>query len=139
MSRAGFRLLPHTADVAVSAWGPSLDDAYAEAVRALTAVTFDLRRIRPLEERSVHLVGTDPVQLLVGLLKEVLYLIDAEGFLASRAHVALSPEGLDARLYGERFDPSRHERTGPLVKAVTYHEISVDPGPPSRIHLILDI
>jgi SHS2 domain-containing protein len=139
MSRVGFRLLPHTADVAVSAWGPSLDDAFAEAIHALIAVTFDLRQIRPVEERSIHVEGADRTRLLVRLLEEILYLIDVEGFLPGQARVALTPEGLDARLQGERFDPSRHERTGPLVKAVTYHEISVDPGPPARVRLILDI
>ncbi len=139
MSRAGFRLLPHTADVAVAAWGPSLDEAFARTVRALIAVTFDLRQIRPVEERSIHVEGSDQARLLVGLLEEVLYLIDAEGFLPARACVSLSPNGLDARLHGERFDPGRHRRLGPLVKAVTYHEIAVEPGPPARVRLILDI
>lgn len=139
MSRVGFRLLPHTADVAIATWGPSLDIAFAETVRALVAVTFDLRRVRATDERTVRVTGVAPVRLLVGLLDEVLYLLDTEGFLPARAFVVASPEGLDARLGGESFDPSRHERIGPLVKAITYHQIHVEPGPPVRVRLILDI
>lgn len=139
MSQPGYRLLPHTADVAIAAWGPSVADAFAEAVRGVLAVTFDPRRVRCLEERPVEIHGDDLTQLLVALLQEVVYLIDAEGFLPACASVQISERGLQAHLQGERYDPERHRRVGPMVKAITYHQASVDPGPPARLRVILDI
>lgn len=139
MRRAGYRLFGHTADVGLSAWGPTVSDAFAAVVRGLTAVTFDVRRIRPLEERAVSLSESDPQRLLVGLLDQVLYLQDVEGFLTARAAVSVSDGRLSARLLGERYDPSRHRRVGPEVKAITMHQIGVETGPPARIRAILDI
>jgi SHS2 domain-containing protein len=139
MTRAGYRLLSHTADVALAAWGQSLGDAFAEAVRGLVAVTFDPRTIRKVEERTVTLTGESPTRLLVALLQEVVYLFDAEGFVPCRATIKIEDTSLDAHLSGEQFDPTRHERIGPGVKAITYHEAKVDPGPPARLRVILDI
>lgn len=139
MSETGYRLLPHTADVALQAWGPSLEDAYAAAVRGLIAVTFDVRRIRRTAERRVGVTASTSDRLLVRLLNEVLYLQDATGFLTGRARVTMTEDGLSADLRGETYSPARHRRTGPQVKAITFHDLSIDVGPPTRIHLILDI
>jgi len=139
MTRAGYRLLSHTADVALAAWGPTIDDAFAEAVRGLVAVTFDPRTIRAAEERTVALNGDTSTRLLVALLQEVVYLFDAEGFVPCRAKIRLKDSTLEAHLSGERFDPTRHERVGPGVKAITYHEAKVDSGPPARLRVILDV
>jgi SHS2 domain-containing protein len=136
---SGYRHFAHTADVGLTAWGPTLDAAFAAAVRGLVAVTYNVQRIQPREERVVVVKGDEPARLLVGLLDEALFLEETEGFLAARAHFARASNGLEGRLQGESFDPARHVRVGPEVKAITYHQITVDPGPPARVRVILDI
>jgi SHS2 domain-containing protein len=136
---SGYRHFAHTADVGLTAWGPTLDAAFAAAVRGLVAVTYNVQRVRPRAERAVVVKGDEPARLLVGLLGEALFLEETEGFLATRADVARASDGLEARLRGEPFDPAHHARVGPEVKAITYHQISVDPGPPARVRVILDI
>jgi SHS2 domain-containing protein len=139
MSRRGFRHLSHTADVGLAAWGPTLAEAFAEAIRGTVAVTYDLQRIRPAEERVVTATATDTARLLVSLLDDVLYLLETEGFVPANATIALSDGHAEARLFGEAFNPLHHRRSGPQVKAITYHDLRIAPGPPARVRLILDI
>lgn len=139
MSRSGYRLFSHTADVGLSAWGPSLDAAFAAAVRGLTSVTFAPAAVRPRDRRTVVVSDDDPARLLVHLLEEVLFLIETEGFLTARATISRDGARLVATLQGETFDPRRHQRRGPEVKAITYHQIEVQPGPPARVRVILDL
>jgi SHS2 domain-containing protein len=139
MSRPGYRHLSHTADVGLAAWGSTLAEAFAETIRGTVAVTYDLRRIRPFDERVVGATATDDARLLVDLLDDVLYLVETEGFVPARATVALSDSRAEARLFGETFDPARHRRAGPQVKAITYHGLRIAPGPPARVRLLLDI
>jgi SHS2 domain-containing protein len=139
VSGRGYRHSAHTADVRLTAWAPTLADAFAEAIRGTAAVTFDVDRIHAREERVIRTSQPDLARRLVALLEEVLYLIDAEGFVPSHAVVELTGDTATATLRGETFDPARHRRAGPQVKGITYHEIAVDPGPPARARLILDI
>jgi SHS2 domain-containing protein len=126
--------------VGLTAWGPTLADALAEAIRGTAAVTFDLHRIRPRQTRDVAAAGaSDAGRLLVALLDEVLYLVETEGFVPVRAEVTLAAGTARARLTGDVFDPARHRRAGPQVKGITYHGLQIHAGPPARVRLILDI
>ena len=136
---AGFRLTPHTADVGLVAWGETREEAFAEAARALVAVTYDPRTIRLREERAVAVEADRPDRLLVRFLSEIVYLIDAEGFVPGRARVRIEGGRLEASLRGRVADAYRPRRRGPHVKAVTYHGLALDPGPPVRVRVVLDI
>lgn len=136
---AGFRLTSHTADVGLVAWGATLAEAFGAAVRALVSVTFDLDTVAPREEARFQVAGDDPDRLLVRLLNEVVYLIDSQGFVPSRATVRIDRDGLEATLLGQIADERRPARRGPQVKAVTYHGLEVVPGPPARVRAVLDI
>jgi SHS2 domain-containing protein len=135
----GYRLFGHTSEVGFTAWGDSLAQAFEEAARALVAVTYDPRTIRLRETREVAVEGDRPDRLLVRFLGEMVYLIDAEGFVPARARVEMTEGGLTARLRGRVADSFRPTRRGPHVKAVTYHGLEIDPGPPVKARVVLDI
>lgn len=135
----GYRLTPHTADVGLTAWGETLAEAFEHAARALVAVTFDPRTIRIRETRQVAVDADRPDRLLVRFLNEIVYLIDAEGFVPLRARVSLGDGTLTAQLRGRVADGSRPKRRGPHVKAATYHGLGIDPGPPVRVRVVVDI
>jgi SHS2 domain-containing protein len=135
----GYRLFGHTSEVGFSAWGDTLAEAFEEAVRALVAVTFDPRTIRIRETREIAVEADRPDRLLVRFLGEIVYLIDAEGFVPLRSRVELTDGGLRAELRGRVADSSRPKRRGPHVKAVTYHGLEIDPGPPVKVRVVLDI
>jgi len=119
---------PTTADIGIWASGPSAAALLEGLGLALFGLFSDPRRVRPREERSVRAEGTDPAELAVAFLTELLVLQETEGFLARRIDARTRGQpatSVTARLLGEPFDPRRHAaRTE--VKAITYHDLLFD-------------
>jgi SHS2 domain-containing protein len=142
MTRSGptsgrFEVLEHTADVRLRLLAPDAAGIYRTAVRALAAVIRD-RDEEPgglqgtndrvsappgTREVPVELEGTDPADLLVVLLNEVLFQLEQGNGLA----VALSPRLVsDTRLSGT-FALAPVDPEGLLdIKAATYSELRWD-------------
>ena len=78
-TEAGHRELPHTADEIVEAWGPTRTACLTEAVHGLVACFADVTDACPTGEHPIDLPGTADDLLLVDLLEEVVYLLDARG------------------------------------------------------------
>ncbi len=135
----GFRLLPHTADVIVSAWAATVEGCLAEAVRALVSSFADVSAARP--QRLFGFVcdpGPD-VELLVEVLEEAIYLIDAEDVVP--VQVALARTG-DGGLVGEFgvVACSDVALVGPVPKAVTQHGLSLDTSTSGcRCQVLVDV
>ncbi len=140
MSRPPFEILEHTADVGIVAHGSSLAELFANAAAGMFTVMADLEGVRQTEERQIEVEGRDRERLMVRWLTELLYYLDAEEMLFSRFAVdEASDTRLQARAFGERIDPERHQlHFG--VKAVTHHmlEISSEDGG-YRAQVLLDI
>ena len=134
-----YEYFEHTADIGLRARGADLAEAFANAGRGLAALIADPSTVEPREQREVSLPPAEPSELLIAWLNELLYLLDAEGFLPSAITVdAVGAEGLAARLRGERLDPARHEvKTG--VKAATYHQARVECDGGCLVQAILDL
>ena len=121
-----FRILDHTADVGFEAFGETLEEAFANAARALADLFVDLHSVEAREEVLIQTGGRDLGGLLVNFLSEILFLEDAESWLFRDFEVHLS-EGpvVNAKGRGEKFDGSRHQPKM-LVKAVTYHQLLLE-------------
>lgn len=127
-SRAIIKLIPHTADIGIDVRARNLDDLFAAAAMGFTKILItNPSAIRHSIQRELWLDTTDLVDLMVRWLSELLYLFDTEQILFNRyiVHVDPGAVSLYAKLKGERYDPSRH-RAGREVKAVTYHEATVE-------------
>ena len=116
-------------------------DSLLEALGlGLSALMTDLRKVRVREERAVSASATDPAQLVVAFLNELILLQSSDGFLVRtlKVHtVGTPPTSLVAAAAGERFDAARHPvRTE--VKAATYHGLVFDPTR-HRARVIVDI
>lgn len=136
---AGFEVLDHTAEVGISAWGRDLREAFVQAARGMFALMVDLDSVEERVKRRVEVTAEDREDLLVRWLNELLFLVDSEGLVFSRFEIdRMSERELAATAHGETLDPARHQ---PLagVKAATYHQLSVEEGPPARIAVILDV
>ena len=121
---SGFRWLDHTADWSFEVWAGSFAELLAVAVQALVETVFEGSTVLPIHSREFDLAGEDEEELLAALLREVLYLMEVEGFVAARAVCSFEPPGLRCTLVGEEVDPERH-RVVREVKAVTYHGLEV--------------
>ncbi len=124
---AGFKPIPHTADVGFLLWGPTLADIFIQGALALVSLMTDRRRLRARQTRKAAIEAADQEMLLVEWLNHLLYLYDTENFLARRIDIQeIAPTRLRATLYGEPLDPDRHIlKTG--VKAATYHQLTIAP------------
>lgn len=138
-----YRLLEHTADLAVEVRAPTREQLLAEAQRAFTDCITDLGTVRARICRSFEIRASDAELLLVEWLGELVSALDVEGLLFARSEVEIvdheSEIELRARAWGEEFDPRRHSLKS-LVKAVTYHGLEVRSGGDGwRARVIFDI
>lgn len=132
----GHRLVEHTADLALEAWAPDEAALLAEVARAVTALLTEDAAIESRERRAVALAAADPAERLVSWINELVYLAVTEGFVVARAEVALRADGLDAVLHGE---PGGHARVVAELKSATYHDLLLEPGPPARCRVVIDV
>ena len=139
MTEPQFELIEHTADMGVVAWGHDLKEAMANLAYGMSSIMVEPDGIREAECRDIEVSASDSGALAVAWLGELLYLFDTEQLVFSRFDVTeLAGGRLRARVWGERFDPVRHQlRTA--VKAATYHMLEVEEGNGARVQVILDV
>lgn len=125
-----FRLVDHTADLAIEAEGASEADVLEEAALAITAVLTGKEHPhllgRPERELAFAVEAPDRVALLVAFLSELLWHFESQDllWLGGGVRLGTTPEGLrraEAKGNALRHDASRHGR-GVEIKAVTYHD-----------------
>lgn len=129
-----FEWVEHPSDIGFQAYGRNIAEAFENAALALFEVMIDTSKVEPREETTIELEAEDEKALLYDWLERFLYLHDARGLVMSKFKVERIERSngrfkLRARVWGERFDPKKHDaRTE--VKAITYHmmEIKREPG-----------
>ncbi len=134
MAGREFEFLDHMADAYVAAYGRDLREAFGNAAKAMFEVMTDTSKVNPRVKRDVKVEGEDLESLLYMWLEELLFMFEVDllvfsKFNVKRIELVNGKYVLEAEVFGEKFDPSRHERrTG--VKAVTYSlmEIVDRPG-----------
>lgn len=136
----GFEYFDITADVGVTAWGPTVADAFRQCALGVFQLIVELDHVLPQETREVRSSGESREALLVNWINELLYLHDIEGFLIKQVTLPIFEEGrLLSHLEGESLDPNRH-RAGTIVKAATFHDLSIrEVGGVWEVRLILDV
>ena len=133
-----YKLIEHTADIGLVAYGGTLAQAFASAAYGMFSIMASLKGVRERESRTVELKSADEETLLFDWLNSLLYLFDVEALLFRRFDVRLSGAGsLEAICYGEKYDPARHHlKLG--IKSATYHMLKVDRGK-NRVRVIFDV
>ena len=134
-----FEIVDHTADVGIRAYGASINQAFANAAKALFSLITELDSVDEVLHRDIELVAPDQESLLVEWLNELIYLFDAENIIFKRFDITrLNSTRLKARSYGEKVDSSKHKlKIG--VKAATYHMLKVDKTNGCQVQVLFDI
>ena len=129
----------HTADIGLVVEAPSLEAAFGEAALALVEVITG-SALPPVEQqRTLDVEAESREQLLVQFLSRLLVEFDGDGFLPGRVQVSLTSAGsLTATLEGATWESVR-DGYGVEVKAISYHDLQVEPGPPAQLRVILDL
>ncbi len=134
-----FEIVDHTADVGIIAYGADMNQAFANAARALFSLITELDDVDEVLHRDTELTAPDEESLLVEWLNELIYLFDVENILFKRFDITqLNNTQLKARSYGEKVDSSKHKlKIG--VKAATYHMLKVDKDDGCKVQVLFDI
>jgi SHS2 domain-containing protein len=141
----GYRLLDHTADAGLQAWGKSPAEAFAQAALGMFEIVLGGDSSRALAnataaDQQIEVVGHDWESLLVNWLATLVYYFDVEGFVPVRfSFDACSPPRCDVRAEGALVnDPE--QIAGVLIKAITYHLLEVGVRPErTELQVIFDI
>ena len=133
-----YRLIEHTADVGLIAYGSTLAEAFGNAAYGMFSIIAELRTVRETESRQLEVNDNDLEGLLFEWLNSLIYFFDVEMLLLKRFEISnLAENRLKAICYGEKYDPLRHHiKIG--VKSATYHMLKVD-REKNEVQVIFDI
>ena len=133
-----FRIIGHTADIGLVAYGNTLAEAFANSACGLFSIMVDLRTVRKIESRILKVEEDDSESLLHEWLNNLIYSFDVEMLLFKQFEIKFFDENsFTAICYGEKCDMSRHKlKLG--VKAATYHMLAVDKIH-NRVRVIFDV
>jgi SHS2 domain-containing protein len=138
-----YEYLDHKSDVYVHTKSETLAGIFEDATKATFEVMLSTSAVMDTSVVEASLNADDFEQLLYMWVDHLLYLFDAEGFAVSRAEVAIGdtggPASLQAKLYGEAYDPKRHGQRV-AVKAMTYSLMRISKtGAAWEAYFVLDI
>ncbi|HEY7876021.1 MAG TPA: archease [Actinomycetota bacterium] len=120
-----FRIIEHTADVGIRAWGASLEETFEAATQGLATILGGWRP-GPGDEHPVTIEPGDLGAQLVDWLSEVIYLQESLDSVVAGAHVErVSDEGTTGSV--TLMPRGREVLEGTAVKAITYHQLRVEP------------
>jgi SHS2 domain-containing protein len=139
------RMLDHTADVGFEvAEAPMLEVLFEESRRALLMTVFEEPPERGKEERAVRLSAPDLETLLVRWINEIVFFIQADGFVPVRAEIRVREANeeeftLEGRLAGAPLDLEGYGWQGE-IKSATFHGLDVTQASEGwRARMILDV
>lgn len=132
-----YKLLNHTADAMVEAYGKDLGERFANAAYAMFDQITDVTKVEPKGELKVELSAENREQLLVDFLQELLYIHDAEDVVLCLFEVDTDGRHLQAKVSGEKFDEKKHSKRS-VVKGVTYHGLAFDDAN-KRLTILFDV
>jgi len=115
---------PHEADIGVRGTGATLEEAFAGAALALTAVICDPATVMPKQSVHIDCAAPDLELLLVDWLNALIYRMATRHLLFARFEVKIDGSRLHASAWGEAVDVARHQPAAE-AKGVSFCELKV--------------
>lgn len=137
-----FDIIDISGDVGLRVFGETEQELFVNASLGMYHLMTNIDLLKDREAMSVSTQSQTIDGLLVAWLNELIFRFDAYGFVGKKIVIEelgplvapLSGErvseagdtfGIRATVYGEEFDPERHEAKL-LLKAATYHRLKVE-------------
>ena len=121
-----YQVIDHTADLGIIVKGPDVKSLFIHAARAMTDLMVKGDISKETVIKDVLVEGEDFPDLMVRWLGEILYLFDGENLIVNSIKIkSISPTKLKSTLTLTSFGTEHHQVIRE-IKAVTYHQISVD-------------
>ena len=121
-----YQIIDHTADLGIVVKGVDVKDVFIRTGYAMTDLMVKADISEKGAKRKVLVEGEDFPDLMVRWLSEILYLFDGEHLLVSAIEISsISSIQLQSTLTVVPLKRGHHEILRE-IKAVTYHQISVE-------------
>jgi SHS2 domain-containing protein len=117
-----YKFLEHRGDIKFQAYGKKLNEAFGNVAEAISSILSRDEKIPSKIKKKIEVEGTDQKSLLYNFIEELIYLLDAENFVVSKAKVAIVKNKLSAVVYGDSVD--NHPDLD-HIKAATYAEMRI--------------
>lgn len=125
MGAMRYEFIEHTADIAIKAYGKSVEESFGNAAMGMFDVITDVSKVEPVGEYEVQVKSDNLENLLVDWLGELLFLHETQEILLSEFDVKIENLSLVAKARGESINKEKHTLKSD-VKAVTYHMLEVN-------------
>jgi len=120
-----YEQLPHTADIAVRAYGSDLKELFANAAYAMFDIIADLDGLKSSVSVDVDVKAASKEELLVSWLDELLYNFYTKGIIFFSFDISsISEDHLIAKASGRHVGENRN-RLKTEIKAATYHDLEI--------------
>jgi SHS2 domain-containing protein len=120
--RKKFKFLEHTADIKFQAFGKDINEVFENVALAISEIIARENKIKLKIKKKIKIKGIDKESLLHNFIEELLYLVDAENFITTKARVKISGNTLEAELQGDKTD---NYKGLDHIKAATYAEMYI--------------
>jgi SHS2 domain-containing protein len=115
----------HQADIGIRGVGNSVNEAFAQAAVALTAVMVtDLNSVRRTDTMTITCQAPELDTLFFDWINALVYHVSVNQFIGVEFDVIIEQNRLRATVKGETLDPIRHQPVAE-VKGATYTELGV--------------
>lgn len=121
-----YELLDHTADLGIRVTADDIYELFEAAAHAMLDQLIDRTVLNGATKESLTVSGMDKPDLLIGWLRELLYIWNGRERLVKWVHIEqMDDTHIAASIWHDPFDPATHEITSD-IKAVTYHGVNVE-------------
>ncbi len=128
---AGHRTVPHTADLRIEAWAPSREECLAEAARGLVDSFAVVRGLPPRSRVRRHMAARLDEDLLVAVIDEIIYRLDADSEIPVSVAVRRAPDG-GVVVFFALVPVTEAEIIGAIPKAASLHDLRCAPDAAGR-------
>ena len=131
----------HTADIGIEVETSNISSAFEEVALGFSEIITGGNLPKELISNDVSIESDNLDSLLVHFISYLVVLFDTDLFISGFAKIEISKDEnflLRGILKGDIYDQSKHGY-GVEIKAVSYHQLLVEEGPPSRLRVILDL
>ena len=131
----------HTADIGIEVESPNLSEAFEEISLSFSEIITGGNLPKSSFSKKVKLESENLDSLLVDFMSYLIVLFDTNFFIPGSAELKISKTHnfvLEGKLMGEIYNQDVHGY-GVEIKAISYHLLLVEAGPPAHIRVILDL
>jgi len=135
-----YEIIDHTADIAIKAYGSSLEELFTNAAYGMCDIIADLDGLKPTTSIKVDLTADNAEELLIAWLDEILYRFYTKKIIFCDFNITeLTEKKISAEVLGRPIG-NKKSRLNTEIKAATYHDLKIEKENGSyKVQIVFDV